>query len=201
VRDCFALLLHQLLRGRTSWCESEASRVLGQYDGITSTWRKCRQNLCRAGTAHGKLPCRAGRPKLNTAACRHLQRLTSTARILGGAQHSIIEEKSSKFGIFADGGASYALQSPMHLTELRHVLADGAAFFSAQPGLAANAFPAASPPASPCWLWRLSAVPVPWPPPVAASPSSPVAPPLSTHPPPPPPAAHPRPLHPLPHPL
>ena len=32
--------------------------------GIASMWRKCRQ-----------MPCRAGRPKLNTAACRHRQQL------------------------------------------------------------------------------------------------------------------------------
>jgi hypothetical protein len=77
-------------RGRTSWCESEASRALGQYDGITSTWRKCRQMPCRAGTAWQiAVPCRQAKAKYCgmpapaaaiAVPCR--QRLKPTARIL-----------------------------------------------------------------------------------------------------------------------
>jgi hypothetical protein len=78
-------------RGRTSWCESEASRALGQYDGITSTWRKCRQMPCRAGTAWQiAVPCRQAKAKYCgmpapaaaiAVPCR--QRLKPTARNLG----------------------------------------------------------------------------------------------------------------------
>jgi hypothetical protein len=77
-------------RGRTSWCESEASRALGQYDGITSTWRKCRQMPCRASTAWQiAVPCRQAKAKYCgmpapaaaiAVPCR--QRLKPTTRIL-----------------------------------------------------------------------------------------------------------------------
>ena len=74
-------------RGRTSWCESEASRALGQYDGITSTWRKCRQ-----------MPCRASRPcKAKYSFCRALPAAPKT-----DGTHPWEELSSSKFGIFLD---------------------------------------------------------------------------------------------------